>query len=140
MKISFDFDGVFEHKHVRIFAQELLNAGHDIWILTTRYDRRAYWLNQNYFEIHRTNCYHEVIKIALETGIPIKNVLFTNYEWKADFLKNKGLVFDIHIDDNPQEVNTLKYLCMHENYKTKIKMILTNSSSWMNKVRRIIKK
>ena len=66
--------------------------------------------------------------------------MFTNYEWKADYLNNKKLEFDLHIDDNSQEVNTLNYLKMHEGYKSKIQIILTTAGGWQNKVRRLIKK
>jgi len=39
MKISFDFDGTLADGKIQDLAKSLVDAGHDVWILTARWER-----------------------------------------------------------------------------------------------------
>ena len=38
MKVGFDFDSTLSRKDVQEFAKELVNDGHEVWIVTSRFD------------------------------------------------------------------------------------------------------
>ena len=41
MKVSFDFDHTLSRKDVQTFAKELVNEGHEVWIVTSRFSDEA---------------------------------------------------------------------------------------------------
>jgi len=41
MKVSFDFDGTLSKKDVQKFAKELVEEGHEVWIVTSRFSNEA---------------------------------------------------------------------------------------------------
>lgn len=87
IKICFDFDGTLSDRlDVQKLASEL-SATEDVelWIITRRYEKG--------FEDK------EVKEAAKKFGI--KNIVFTNREYKSRFLEENGI--DIHIDDDPFE-------------------------------------
>lgn len=104
MKVSFDFDGCLGHKTtVQKYAKKLISKGIEVWIVTTRWDRTSKWFDKTYYNIHKDKSWREVHQLSLELCIPIKQIKFTNYQWK-------GTYFDLyndfiwHLDDNIQEI------------------------------------
>lgn len=95
-KISFDFDGTLEFNEMQEFAKELIDAGYDVCILTTRYSdpTNYHWAKDN--PDHASHLHDKLFDIATKLGI--KEVNFTEYKFKTGFVDQLGI--DIHIDDN----------------------------------------
>lgn len=99
MKVSFDFDHTLSRKDVQTFAKELVNEGHEVWIVTSRFsdeaakEKKWHWIegqNQKLFDV------------AQDCGIKKENIQFTCMESKSIFLKDKGFIF--HLDDDDIEL------------------------------------
>lgn len=99
MKVSFDFDHTLSRKDVQSFAKELVNEGHEVWIVTSRFsdeaakEKKWHWIegqNQKLFDV------------AEDCGIKKENIYFTCMESKSIFLKDKEFVF--HLDDDDIEL------------------------------------
>ncbi len=103
MKISFDFDSTLSREDVQEFATELVNAGHEVWIVTSRYNTEYIRENKaGYAWEFQIACNHELFRIADKCGIKKENIKFTNMESKSIFLKDKGFAF--HMDDDDIEL------------------------------------
>jgi len=101
-KISIDFDGSLEHPDVQQLARKLIDLGHEVCIVTTRWDEDNKWKYTFYNGLSRelkNSLHSDLYQVAEELNIP---VYFTNMEYKADFLKKKKV--DVHIDDNWEEI------------------------------------
>ncbi len=94
MKVSFDFDGTLSREDVQEFAKELVNDGHEVWIVSSRSEMKIVMNG----EVVQRN--EEVFNIARDCGI--ENIHFTNMGAKVYFLENKG--FSFHIDDDDVEL------------------------------------
>ena len=101
-KISIDFDGTLEYLDVQQLAQKLIDLGHEVQIVTTRWDEDNKWRYAFYNGLSRElkdSLHSDLYQVAEKLKIP---VYFTNMEYKADFLKKKKV--DVHIDDNWEEI------------------------------------
>lgn len=96
MRISFDFDNTLEFPELQELAKKFIEAGHDVWITTSRID--GYSISAKKLPIGNTDIY----TVAENLGIP-NNVQFTNYEDKFHYLVD----FDLHFDDSEMEVNNI---------------------------------
>lgn len=107
IKVSFDFDGVFEYEPIRKFASELISRGIEVHIVTAN----SYKLSSHVFELTDT--------LNLEKG----NIHFTNGMPKFLFFK-KNSNFKFHLDDDPLEVKeinkntSVKGIYYDENFKS----------------------
>ena len=124
MKVSFDFDGTLEFENVQKYAKELLDQGHEVWVVTTRWD-----------ENHRHRYFHnptldDLWSVVDKLGIPRWHVRFTCMEYKHTYLK--GTQFVWHLDDNPEEFYHAKQ------HDCKIPMIDVTQSDWKNKCRTLL--
>lgn len=99
MKVSFDFDSTLSRKDVQSFAKELVNSGHEVWIVTSRFDDEAA-KNKKWHWIEGQN--KRLFDVAEECGIKVENIHFTNMESKSIFLKGKEFIF--HLDDDDIEL------------------------------------
>jgi hypothetical protein len=99
MKVSFDFDHTLSRKDVQTFAKQLVDDGHEVWIVTSRFsdeaakEKKWHWIegqNQKLFDV------------AEDCGIKKENIQFTCMESKSVFLKDKGFIF--HLDDDDIEL------------------------------------
>ena len=99
MKVSFDFDSTLSRKDVQDFAKELVNNGHEVWIVTSRFDDESA-MSKNWHWIKGQN--QKLFDVAEECGIKRQNIHFTCMESKSIFLKDKGFVF--HLDDDDIEL------------------------------------
>ena len=98
-KISFDFDGTLSRKDIHAFAKEMALAGHEVWIVTSRFGDEE-GLAKNWNWIPGQN--EKVFAAAEDIGIPKERIVFTNMAPKIDFLKGKG--FALHLDDDDIEL------------------------------------
>ena len=99
MKVSFDFDSTLSRKDVQEFAKQLVNEGHEVWIVTSRFDDESA-LEKNWHWVRGQN--KTVFDVAQFCGIKPENIKFTCMESKSIFLKDKGFAF--HVDDDPIEL------------------------------------
>ena len=85
MKVSFDFDHTLSRKDVQVFAKQLVDDGHEVWIVTSRFsdeaakEKKWHWIegqNQRLFDV------------AEYCGIKRENIKFTCMESKSVFLKD----------------------------------------------------
>lgn len=98
-KVSFDFDGTLSRKDVQEFAKQLVDEGHDVWIVTSRYSDQNAKLKAWWWIIDQNKNLYDV---AEECGIKKEHIHFTNGEDKIVFLKEKNFVF--HLDDDDVEL------------------------------------
>ena len=102
MKVSFDFDDTLTIHDVQVYASSLVDDGHEVWIVTSRYDldnldRR--WKSKQTGEpwVHQ-----DLFEVAEHCGIPKEQIHFTNRDKKCKFLEDNNFLF--HIDDNDMEL------------------------------------
>ena len=121
MIISFDFDDTLSQPHIQEFARSLIDCGHELWIVTSRYTTQnrawAYGIN-----IDNSDLFH----VAHDLGIDPFNVRFTNMEPKATFFKDRPEFF-MHFEDDPVEIEDLKEI--------PIITIDVKNSSWMDEAK-----
>lgn len=99
MKVSFDFDSTLSRKDVQEFSKELVKDGHEVWIVTSRFDDESA-MQKNWHWIKGQN--KKLFDVADECGIKHENIKFTCMESKSLFLNGKDFVF--HLDDDDIEL------------------------------------
>ena len=104
MKVSFDFDSTLSRHEVQQFAKELVQQGHEVWIVTSRISNEQskieYSDNYTLDRVYKSN--KKLFRIADNVGIPRSNIQFMNFQMKSEFIKDKGFVF--HLDDDSDEL------------------------------------
>lgn len=99
MKVSFDFDSTLSRKDVQEFVKELVNDGHEVWIVTSRFsDEKGKEINWHW--VLGKN--QRLFDVAEECGIKKENIQFTCMGSKSLFLEGKDFVF--HLDDDDIEL------------------------------------
>ena len=90
MKVSFDFDSTLTIDTVQDFARSLIENGHEVWIVTQRFE----------FKDHNGNSVNNkwVFEIAEEVGIKKEHIHFCNMSDKYHFFIDKDFLF--HLDDD----------------------------------------
>jgi hypothetical protein len=99
MKVSFDFDSTLSRKDVQSFAKELVDEGHEVWIVTSRFSDEA-GKEKNWHWILGQN--QKLFDVADQCGIKSENIQFTCMESKSIFLEGKEFIF--HLDDDDIEL------------------------------------
>jgi hypothetical protein len=91
MKISFDFDGCLsDSKFVQLIAKLFRDAGHEIWIITSRDPQM---INSDVWDLSK------------DFDIPNERVIMTNGTLKVH--KFKELKIDIHFDNSFDEIQAI---------------------------------
>ena len=105
LKIAFDFDGTLTEPDVFLFAQRLIQCGHDVWIMTARIESDDEYIEQRDFfgvfteeDVSTRNA--DLFKIAEELGVPRDKIIFANLESKSDAYFKHG--FDLLFDDHSE--------------------------------------
>ena len=116
LKISFDYDGTLsddfdvqinkQKEVIRSLARKYIMEGHDVCIITKRYD----FSNKG---LGKKNEYFEVYELAKQ--LIIKNVYFTNREMKFSTIIK--LKIDLHFDNSEVEVQLINQACNEQNHK-----------------------
>jgi hypothetical protein len=101
IKISFDFDDTLSHKWVQDLVSKLPKDKTEIYILTSRLG------NMQRMKYVGMSSNEEIYRIASELGIPPYRISYTNQAAKWMVLNDSGI--DIHVDDDPRELNSLKF-------------------------------
>ncbi|HRT03673.1 MAG TPA: hypothetical protein P5513_07020 [Candidatus Diapherotrites archaeon] len=99
MKVSFDFDGTLELDFVQKYAEDLINRGVEVWIITSRFSDSELGRKNFLSPLYITN--RDLIEVMDRLGIDKNKVIFTNMEDKWKFIKDKGFIW--HLDDDPIE-------------------------------------
>lgn len=94
MKISFDFDSTLAEKRMQRLARKLIQAGHEIWITTSRMDN----------QYGRSEWNKDIRAVAKMFQIPDERIQMTNGADKWLYLKG----FDIHFDDDQIEIELIE--------------------------------
>ena len=125
-KVSIDFDGTLSQPQVQEFAKELLDAGIDVWVVTTRYDEN----HLHKYAMDYPPTLEDLWEVVERLGIPRWKVRFTNMEWKYTYLCDTEFVW--HLDDNDHEIRRALY------NKCGVRMIQVNSDDFKSKCLHII--
>ncbi len=99
MKASFDFDSTLDRKDVQQFAKELVNDGVEVWIVTSRCTTE-YATEKGWHWIDKQN--RKLFRVADNIGVKREHIIFTCFQMKSEFIKDKGFVF--HLDDDSDEL------------------------------------
>ena len=86
MRVTFDFDSTLDINVIQDYAEDLIDRGFDVWVITTR--------NHAMFS--------EVKDITEKLKIPPHRVLFTCGKDKVDAIKDLKPIF--HLDDDWHEL------------------------------------
>ena len=131
-KLSFDFDGTIEHKPIKEYARSLIEKGHEVWIVTSRFgdDEKYKRFFATTINVDLTN--NDLWDLAAEIGIPKEHIHFTNMADKSEFLKNKGFLW--HIDDDWIENKQILNIC-----KPTKSISSFGNPNWERKCNRLIK-
>ena len=113
--ISFDFDNTLARISVQTFALKVKQIGYPICITTSRYEKHPYFDNQDLYTV------------ADKLGI--KNIFFTNMNWKFKFIAEKN--FFMHFDDDEEEISKIEAF-------TKCHAIHVIRYNWMNNAMKIL--
>lgn len=84
--ISFDFDGTLSLPSVQEIASEIVNAGYNVIVTTTRHNK---YLNQ------------DLVKVIDKVGI--KKVVYTDGDKKYHYMED----IDIHFDNDETELREI---------------------------------
>lgn len=102
MKVSFDFDATLSRHDVQVYASGLVDDGHEVWIVTSRWDMNNLdkrWKSKKDGTPWR---HQDLFKVAEWCGIKKEHIHFTNRAKKAKFLEDNDFIF--HVDDNDLEL------------------------------------
>ena len=99
MRVSFDFDGTLRRIDVQEYAKSLVQEGHEVWIVTSRYSAEA-GMEKGWPWIEQQNL--GLFSIAEECGILKERIVFTNGAAKINWIKSQGFAF--HLDDDVDEL------------------------------------
>lgn len=134
MKVSFDFDGTLgASKAIQEYAKELVNLGHEVHIVTRRYDSPTRYIEEFNIKYGIDNVEREhsyLFTVAGEIGIRIDRIHFTNMEDKYLFFKDKDFLW--HLDDDSIECDMI-----NRSVKTRAICCFGNST-WKNKCNKLI--
>jgi hypothetical protein len=101
MKIAVDYDGTLVHKSVQKYVEKLKQSGHDVQVVSTRWDednKYRYPYFKDLSEYDKEHLHDDLYEMCGKLRIVYN---FTNMEWKTYFLTENG--FEILIDDNKDE-------------------------------------
>jgi hypothetical protein len=103
MKISFDFDETLDIGYVQDLAKSLVDAGNDVWVLTSRCGgdvRREDGTVFGYAEHAK-----DMVEVCEKVGIPLDKVLYTNGAYKYQWVLDHKI--DLHFDNMEDEVEKI---------------------------------
>jgi len=101
MRISIDYDNCLSQPKVQELAKQLIARGHDVFILTSRFDSVC----RLKFPDLASN--EDLYQTAEEVGIKTYRIAFTNQQKKWIWLLDTGI--KIHIDDDHTVPKDLAY-------------------------------
>jgi hypothetical protein len=124
--ISVDFDSTLTRKDVQEYVLELITAGIDVWVVTSRYDD----LHGHLWASNANN--DGLFSVTDSLGIPRHKVRFTNTQSKSIYLANTHIIW--HLDDDPIEL-----LEMRENPRVFTAGINVEHNLWKENCEKLLK-
>jgi len=101
-KLSFDFDDTLDRESVQRYAKQLINEGHDIWVVTARCTEDQYAEELFSRGIVRSIDINKDLYIVTDSlGIPREKIIFMNYTPKYTYMRDKDFLW--HLDDDDAE-------------------------------------
>ena len=116
LKVSFDYDGTLaddfdgsinkQKDLIRSLARKYIMEGHDVCIITKRYDfdNRGLGKKNEYFDV-----------FTLAKDLLIKKIYYTNREMKFSTIIK--LKIDMHFENSEYEVKLINQACNEHNHK-----------------------
>lgn len=107
-KVSFDYDGTLSKTSVQAYAKSLVEAGHEVWITTSRYDSIDKYSKEEVkdWQIeHLPTAWTKLFDVADEIGISREHIIFTNKEPKLPYVKEQNFLW--HLDDDLEERDSI---------------------------------
>ena len=108
MRISIDYDNCLSQPKVQELAKQLIAQGHEIFILTSRFDS----IRRLKFPDLASN--EDLYHIAEEVGIKPYRIAFTNQQKKWIWLLETGI--KLHIDDDLSVIRDLSHYQLVEGF------------------------
>jgi len=103
-RISFDYDGTLDRENVFNAAKQCVDAGFELWIVTSRYTEEEYKKNNLCFNNH------DLFETANLLGIPNERIIFTNNKSKSKFFESSDKEFIAHLDDDIIDLEDIRDL------------------------------
>ena len=128
-KVSFDFDSTLDREDVQKVAKRLVERGFEVWITTSRVSDETLKVR---FLHTPPDWNKDLYEIANRLGIRRSQIMFTEFEDKIEFLKDKNFLF--HLDDDTEELIQIL------NSKDPCKPINVNVWGWENEINKIIER
>jgi hypothetical protein len=124
-KVSFDFDATLSNIKVQRYAKELIDAGCEVWVVTSRYD-------ENHKHLYPMNAtLDDLWKVVDKLKIPRHNVVFTNMIDKCHYLDKTKFIW--HLDDSLNEISeAITMGCS-------VHMINVMKSNWKQRCNKLLK-
>jgi hypothetical protein len=99
IKVSFDFDNTLSRKSIQKFAKEMKKEGHDVHIVTSRFEDITRYIDPKILESGHKDLY----RACYYLNIPRENIHFTNMKYKSEyFIEHSDFVW--HLDDDGYEL------------------------------------
>ena len=133
MKVSFDFDGTLSRKSIQKYAKDLVKLGHEVWIMTSRYDSIDKYSKENVkdWQIeHLPSAWTNLFDVADEVGISRDHIIFTNKESKVPYIKEQNFLW--HLDDDSLELDAIN------RYTDTIGISVVGQSNWVDKCNKLL--
>ena len=89
MVVAFDFDGVLSSPEIQALAKKMIREKNDVWVVTKR--------NESFNR--------DVIKVCDKIGIPPQKVIYTNNQFKAEYIM--GINADLYVDNITEEFDLI---------------------------------
>lgn len=129
MFVAFDFDQTLTRLCVQKYAEELINRGLSVYVLTYRYHMTHF---HNYGDLYpESEGHNDLWPIIDKIGIPRENVIFTNCQPKSKWLEYSRVIW--LLDDDVRVMEDLK---RNKNCKT---IPIQSKGNFKSKCERLLK-
>jgi hypothetical protein len=105
VRVSFDYDETLSEPHIRMYAEELIERGVEVWIVTSRSDTPEHIQRFRVRPESWGKINSDIDEDAKELGIPSERVIFTDFSPKYKFLENKNFLW--HLDNDNVETEEI---------------------------------
>lgn len=139
-KVAFDFDKTLSRADVQSYCNSLVQQGHEVWVVTSRFDDNhvhrwsevfpnADWLH--WYEPPNLPNW-DLYEVTDKLEIPRHRIRFTCMEDKWKYLHRTSFVW--HLDDNPIEWE------LGQEFGCTVPMIDVNQEDWLEKCNQLLNK
>jgi hypothetical protein len=115
-KVSFDFDSTLSLDVVQKLAKNIIDEGHEVWIVTSRFE----YSDSSGNKVNND----DLFETAIELNIFKEQIHFCNMSDKYEFLKDKNFLW--HLDDDDIELQFIR------NYTNVLPIHRRGGNDWYN--------